>query len=196
MDSGDDDDDDDVGDGGNNIDKSKKLNQSHLLRIRDQAVYICAALENAINLLYNDERDKMGNPWTWRSCCQDAVNKINKITNYNTIKNGRAVEGWYQRFRVNDRFIRPPVNDAMKEPPLFSILPSLKTKMINWICDHPEEVNVANLHSAMHDTLLEETYKDYVNVKETNEDDDCGPVYSYEDILEFSGLKTVYQITK
>ena len=80
----------------------------------------------------------------------------------------------------------------MREPAIFSILPSLKTLMINWIRDHPEEVNVANLHSAMHDTLLKEAYKDYE--KETKEDPSCF-VYTIEDLLEFSGLKTLCEST-
>ena len=164
------------------LDLDKRFTQ----RIFEQAIYLRRALKDAIDLMYKEEcKDEDGNYWTWTAICQNAINKINDVTQINRIIDSESLMRWYCEFRVKDCFLSPEGTKQV-EPKIFSVLPTLKQYIIHWIRNNRQKVSVDNLHDAIHDELLPKAYEDY-----KKEEDKRGPVYSLPELLECGGLKSL-----
>jgi hypothetical protein len=120
----------------------KDASEYQVLAIHQKSMFLILALTLA--------KENM-NQWTWKKCCEEAVNILNKA-GIKQAKHFQTVTEWYRQFRVKRKFTFVIAKKHL--PPFLDQTPDITTKIKQYCKENLGKLSVDFLFEYLHNTII------------------------------------------
>ena len=169
-------------------DPNEVCSPSNIFDIRERCRYLRLAYEIAL------DRWEYYGVNSWRSCCDEAVKRVNAVNGTSFVKNGETLMHWNIIFRESGYFPHP--NQALHlgkkpEPPMIAKFPEIKDKITEFCLEHLAQLNLDMVRDHVITSILPTIYEKWKSDTTTSEMQMPRSYISYDGFLRLHGLTKV-----